>query len=921
MQRRVITIVLLLATIVCGQYYFGKNKIQPFDYRWEVFQTPHFDIYYFSSEDEIARLTGKIAEETYARYTAHFRYAPQERVPIVLYSSSELFSETHTTPFIIPEGVGGFTEFIKGRVILPYDGSLARFEHILPHELVHIWQLHYGEFLHDAHELFFIDMPPLWFTEGQAELLSEPNESPAERTEIIAALANDRFVLPQNFYAISGTYQMYKEGENFLRFLNEHYGENTDVRLFERVWEHAYFSETFSKIMGISLEDGGLLWRQWLRTRFGDYIARRTPQKVVGKNISPAGYFFSPVKIDSQTVLCKGNKLGYTGLYFLWRGNMKLLRKIEFTESAEATKLFGNRISAFGDSLVAYSAKARGEDRLFVVNIKTKRYEIPPWRNDSIVAINSPSFTSDGNGVLFAGADISGQTDIFRLDLQTEKSRRLTNDHFYDAEPIALPNGDILFVSDRNGPKKMGLFLRSGNSLFHLAADAPIFRPTSPSISKNGRYLAFIADDDTFPDTYIIDLDSDSLWQMTNISEPVVDVSFAGGEPRCENNGLSCCTLLVSISTNRGIAIKEIVPDSLEFIGIYPRKQVSEQPWQIPVSAPSLSAAEQKPKPNAHKLTFDLAQGNIATSSAQEMGGGLEIMLSDMMGDRRMYAFFLEIAQNWKDMLSDANIVVAYDKLGTRWRKTIGAYHLHLFPYNRYDGYYDERQAGILGGASYSFSRFSRVEGTAYAYYSNRNDIAKRGEDGILSANLSLIRDTSLWGITGPIDGMRANLTVGAGTGLSGQLYNYLVSLDLRDYLRLSRRSCWAHRIIARYSDGKEPKRFYMGGTWDFRGYPYFYFFGKNQLLFNSELRFPLFDRILVRMPLLDMDLRGLRGAIFFDAGDAWEEKPNFVGSFGTGLRMNLEGYAVIRFDMAQTTDFKTIDPHWKWDIFFGWDF
>ena len=919
MKHREIIIFFLLTHIVFGQYYFGKNKIQPFDYRWDVLQTPHFDIYYFASENDIARITGKIAEETYARYTAHFGYAPQERVPIVLYSSSGLFSETHTTPFIIPEGVGGFTEFIKGRVILPYDGSIARFKHILPHELVHIWQLHYGEFLHDAHEIFFIDMPPLWFTEGQAELLSEREESNAERTEIISALANDRFVLPQDFYSIYGTYQMYKEGENFLRFLNERYGEDTDVRLFECVWEHAYFSEIFKSQMGISLEDAGLLWRNWLQRRFGQYIARRTPYKTTGEKISPDGYFFCPIRVDSQSVICKGNKLGYTGLYILRRGRAKLLRKIEYTESAEATKLFANRISALGDSLITYSAKARGKDRLFVLNIKDGK--IKKFDFDNIVAISSPSFRENGKEIIFSGTELSGITDIYSFSLKENSLAKITDDQYFDAEPISSPDGSIIFVSDRNDAERMGIFLRRNETTYQLFADAPINRPQSPSLSSDGKKLVFVADDDTFPDVFIYDLENDSLWKATNISAPIVDVSFFSDFADSNTRGFPRCTILVSVATGDNVEIRKIAIDSLEFLKIFPKRKFSGKTWQLPFPSPSLSEMKDQKKPDAHKLTFDLAQGEISTSSSQEMGGGLEVMLSDMMGDRRLYFFFFEGAQNWKDILSEANIVVAYDTKGTRWSRTLGAFHLHLYSYDRYTGFYDERQAGFLGGASYSFSRFSRIEGTAYAYYSDRNDISRRGKDGIFSINLSLIRDTSLWGITGPIDGMRTNITIGAGTGLSGELYNYLVSSDIRYYLRLSRRICIANRIIARHSDGKEPRRFYMGGTWDFRGYPYYYFFGKNQFLLNTELRFPLFDRIFINTPLIDIDLRGIRSALFFDMGDAWETKPELVGSFGTGLRMNLGGYVVLRFDLAQTTDFKTIDPHWKWDIFFGWDF
>ena len=907
-MKKILIALIILWGAAWAQFHFGKNKIQPFDYRWEVLSTPHFDIYYYTDEEKLARIAGEIAERTYTRYTAHWGFAPRERVPIVLYSSPVLFAETHTVPFIIPEGIGGFTEYIKGRVILPYTGSLADFEHILPHELVHIWQFHYDEFLHDAHELFFMDFPPLWFVEGQAELLSQPQESHDERTEIIADLANDRFVLPTDFDRIAGTYQMYKEGESFLRFLNRTFGDRTDVRLFERVWEHGFFDDVFKTTLGITLEEAGLLWRQDLRRRFGEYIAARTPAKTAGKILTPEGYFFSPFRIDSVTIICKGNKLGYAGIYQIRRGRAKLVKKIELTESAEATHLFNNRIALCGDSLVAFSAKSGGYDALFVWNRRSGRTH--KFQFDDVVEISSPWFSPDGETIFFSGARKSGFADIFSINLRTGTLKTITDDHYSDRFPVCLGDSAVLFVSDRGDSLRMGfvLYNPARGTFTDIVLPGGLFRPAAPF--SDGEKLYFVADDDTFPDIYMLDLGTDSVFRLSRITEPVYDV-FPCGE-----------TLLVSANTDRGIGIYAIaIPDTPEFVG-----KVSKRPsggwWELPAQGQSLYSGEKPKKPNAHRLTFDLAQGEVSTVSGQENGGGIEIALSDMMGDRRIYAFFADYAQSLSELLSEANFALVYSRYGTRWTASGGIFHFHLRSYDRYEGAYDEHQAGILASASYAFSRFVRTQLDAFAYYSDRGEYwSPRRKDFILSANLSLIRDNAIWGATGPLDGMRANITAGAGVGASGTLYHYLISADLRRYLRLSRSVCWANRVIARHSDGPEPQRFYMGGTWDFRGYPYFYFYGKNQFLFNSELRFPLVNRFYLSTPLLRIDIRGIRGAVFFDAGDAWEDSPNIVGSFGVGARMNLGGYTVLRLDFAQTTDFHTIDPHWRWDIFFGWDF
>jgi hypothetical protein len=46
----------------------------------------------------------------------------------------------------MPEGVGGFTEVFKNRMVIPFTGSYEDFRHVLHHELTHavMFNLLYG---------------------------------------------------------------------------------------------------------------------------------------------------------------------------------------------------------------------------------------------------------------------------------------------------------------------------------------------------------------------------------------------------------------------------------------------------------------------------------------------------------------------------------------------------------------------------------------------------------------------------------------------------------------------------------------------------------------------------------------------------------------------------------------------------------
>jgi outer membrane protein assembly factor BamA len=153
--------------------------------------------------------------------------------------------------------------------------------------------------------------------------------------------------------------------------------------------------------------------------------------------------------------------------------------------------------------------------------------------------------------------------------------------------------------------------------------------------------------------------------------------------------------------------------------------------------------------------------------------------------------------------------------------------------------------------------------------------------------------------------------------------YNSQLNIDLRKYFRLSESSAYAIRTMYFTSDGTDPQRYYLGGSWDLRGYPRRYFHGRNLFLLNNELRFPLIDRLYVGFPFGALNFQAIRGALFFDAGKAWDNDVDnhLVGSFGFGFRVALGYVTVLRFDFARRTDFRSVSNGFDFDFFFGWNY
>ncbi|MEO8209013.1 MAG: hypothetical protein ABI840_00515, partial [bacterium] len=88
-----------------------------------------------------------------------------------------------------------------------------------------------------------------------------------------------------------------------------------------------------------------------------------------------------------------------------------------------------------------------------------------------------------------------------------------------------------------------------------------------------------------------------------------------------------------------------------------------------------------------------------------------------------------------------------------------------------------------------------------------------------------------------------------------------------------------------------------------------------------------LLNVVALRFPLgIGLDFPGIRGGVFFDAGSAWDGEHNYgnvLGSIGEGVRMNVLGLIVLRYDFGKRIEnnFTTIQGGFFHSFYFGYDF
>ncbi|KPK99499.1 MAG: hypothetical protein AMJ91_07545 [candidate division Zixibacteria bacterium SM23_73_3] len=933
MKRLILSIVLflLLSTSSYGQYYFGKNKVQYTNFDWQVLTTQHFEIYFYTEEKEIAQIAASCAEESYWFLENKFNHRIVKKIPLVVYSSPNYFAQTNIIPSLLPESVAGFTEFLKGRMVIPFNGSYSNFARVIQHELVHAFIMHKIPYVMKAHQRFNYTGLPLWFEEGMAEHWSREWDSEADMM-IRDLVISGRFPQLEDIYQLYGTFLMYKMGEAFCAHLKKEYGDDKIGLLFENYWKAPNFSEVFQLTFNKTLKE---VWSQWeyslKKKYFPDIESKDLPNRVStqltfdGINIKPEPVFLS----DQLWVVFKSNKLGYSSICMMSPKGEKektvTLIKGERSPQFESLHLLKSKIGVSEDGMVAFVSKSHENDVLYVYDV-TQRKITNEKRFGDLIELSSPTWSPDANQIAFVGVAKNGYSDLYLYELQNRLLTRLTNDIYEEKAPQWSPNGKgIAFSSDRGSWGEEGFL-----NLFLLALPENKITPLTsgphhdlaPDWSFDGESLVFSSDRNGSYDLYLLSFDPENgSWhtsQLTSLLTGAFDPSFS---PDGKD-------IFFTAYEKYSFQIHKMSLDSA-MVGFDDFSESANLSLHTSPSAwrPKKTEGDQESGSVKYKnrFSFDIAQSAISYDAVYGTVGGFQVALTDMLGNHQYFFLLGNSARSSDDFLSSFNLGVTYINKTHRLNYGYGFYHLKDEYYDEYYGFYTERQYGGMALASYPLSKFKRVDASFFLRQSDRDVyIQNRGRKAFLSTNyISWVLDTSIWDYVGPIDGTRFNFTLGLTLNLkNGKAYNKLALFDFRKYLRLKKNSCYAVRVMGFTSVGKEPQRLYLGGSWSLRGYDRRAFYGRHLVLLNNELRYPLIDNLSIGFPFGKISFHAIRGALFFDAGNAWEDEfDQLYGSFGIGARISLGYVMVLRFDISRTTDFKKISRKTDFDFFFGWNF
>ncbi|HVT02377.1 MAG TPA: BamA/TamA family outer membrane protein [Thermoanaerobaculia bacterium] len=526
--------------------YFGRNKVQWENFNFKTLHTEHFDIYYYDREKDVVEDIGRMAERWYSRLSKVFNHQ-FVRKPIVLYANSADFQQTTTTGGLIGEGTGGFTDAFQNRVVLPLTGTYAENDHVLGHELVHVFQYDiantarnsYGGSQRSARR-FDLEALPLWLVEGMAEYFSKGRIDALTAMWIRDATNHDR--LPDlRRLSSDPRYFPYRYGEALMAYLGGRYGDDQVIRYFLVSGVYGP-EEAFIRVFNLPAKQVFANWQASARELYEPVFLSR-PETLgtafLGKKKTKGHLNIAPsISPDGKSIAFLSTRDFFSiDLFVADAQTGETIQKVVSSDGDphfDSLRFIDSSGSWSPDSKkLAFVVYEKGDNRLAIVDVASRNVE-QRIRIPGIDALANPAWSPDGHTIAFSG-QATGVTDLFTYDLSNGQVRRLTNDKYADLQPSWSPDGRTLaFVSDRGAGTNLDQ-LRYDDmrlSTIDVASGAirtlSIFNNTkhiNPQFSPDGKGIYFIANAQGIPDVFRYAMADGSVSRITRVSTGVSGIT------------------------------------------------------------------------------------------------------------------------------------------------------------------------------------------------------------------------------------------------------------------------------------------------------------------------------------------------------------------------------------------------------------
>ncbi len=873
----IILIIIINSNNILAQ--FGKNKVQYEDFNWKFIQTVNFDIYYNDGIKYLADFAANSCEKSLSSIQKTLNHKMSSRVSVVVYSSHNEFQQTNVIMQFMPEGVGGVTELYKNRVVVPFQGNWAQLDHVIHHELVHavLNDMFYGGTFQTALMSNGGFMLPLWMNEGFAEWESIGGMNTETDMFMRDLTLNER--LP-SLDRLDG-YLAYRGGQTFYSYLADKYGKERVGDLINKLKIYRNLDIAFQNSFQMNFEEFSEKWQKDIKKHYfpdmeifddpKDFAIALTDQEkeMTFYNSSPA---ISP---DGEKMAFISTSGGVFGIFIRKIDDKKSVKQLvssSRSQDFEDLNMLTPGISWNNDGTkIAISAKAGGEDAVYIVNADNGKYKKYTW---GIKSISSTQWSHDGKYIAFIGVkDI--KSDIYLFDIENNELKQVTNDIFSELNiSWSYDNKKIYFISDRANNLD-GIFTSKtykiwnsdiySNDIYELNLETGRIqrltydsenRKTSIAVISGNDKLLYVSDKNGIGNIYILDLNTKKSSPLTNsiygitqvaisndLSKALFTVQIKGGYDiylikypldsklkidelpltKFRQSQLEQKKIIASISDVNeekqeetklvGYGDFEITFDSQQLVqaNIDAQKNLIENEQQNTLNDTiSSDYVEQDYK---IKFSPDLILGNPGYSTFFGVQGVTQMLFSDVLGDHQIY-----FQANLLLDLRNSQFYLAYNYLPNIIDYSFSIYHTSAFVLLNDNNFYRFRNFGVGATASYPFDLFNRLEINANLMFLSKEniDIPEIGslDRYLIVPKIKYVHDNTLLGYYGPRDGTRYFLEIYGTPKLGSNGIDFATfRADYRTYIPLGMYFGFALRGAGGASFGTNPQKFFLGGT------------------------------------------------------------------------------------------------------------
>ena len=505
---------LILSTSSFAQ--FGKNKVQYKDFTWYYIQTDHFDIYFTQDGPKLAEFAAKVSEEALSSIQKSFKYRINNRISLIVYNSQNDFQETNITDQYLSEGIEGFTELFKNRVVVQFRGSYKKFSHLMHHELVHavMNDMFYGGSAQNIISNNISINIPLWFSEGMAEYQALSWDVDTDMFIRDAAINE---YLP-DIKQLDG-YFAYRGGQAVFYYIAKKYGREKIGELINKVRSTGNVEEGFKAAIGLDIKELNERWKKDIKKTFWPDIAKRDDPDEFSKRLTDhredGGFYNTSPAISPQgdRIAFISNRNYYFDVFLMNASDGKIIKKLvegNRTNDFEELNILTPGLSWSPDGTrIALSAKSGGYDAIYLIDVESEDYQSLPVQLDGIESV---IWSPDGNNIAFVG-HTPKQSDVYIFNLADKNLLNLTDDLFTDSYPAWSHDGEkIYFSSDRTevlNPTVLPDTFRFYNHDYHQLdlysieikskkieriTNLPLSDETFPVAGPDGNEILFISD-------------------------------------------------------------------------------------------------------------------------------------------------------------------------------------------------------------------------------------------------------------------------------------------------------------------------------------------------------------------------------------------------------------------------------------------